>query len=341
MNLDQPLPQAAHLPLLSILIPVHNTSAYLDCLLAAFEAADNEVELVFVNDASTDDALTKLQLWQQRHPALQIHIINLLQNEGIPAVRRKLWQASRGEYIWYVDSDDVVRSDALAEIMARLRANQPDVLLFDYAVFTDGESGKPKEEHLGLPANKLLPNQRHLLYRQAVLDGKHYFWNKVFKRCVLANRIDFTIPASEDIAYSPIWLFYCRHFFYLPESLLSYRIHPTSVTQKMSVKQVYGLQAYADQAQFCQSHVGGDDIAYAYLLYKACTYYYRIQKKLALPDLGAQSRQEVGQALYAIWCRTGINPRQTAVLLVRRGMYAKALKLISLYWRHRKWRPEC
>nr|WP_255516777.1 MULTISPECIES: glycosyltransferase family 2 protein [unclassified Snodgrassella] len=314
---------------LSILIPVFNVESYLSGLLdALFSDLKALTEVIFYDDCSPDNSLSVIRKYQQSYPHVNIRILCGKKNLGITQVRQCLLQASHAEYVWFIDSDDLIEPQAVRQIRNILSEYHPDVVLFDYDVFFDG-SGKVKyHEHLSVtPANTLLHQNNGELYRLAIMDGKHYFWNKVFRRTLVTDSCDFTIPAYEDIANTPIILNQCQTYFYYPQTLVHYRIWPDSIVQKMSLKQVYGIRAYLTQAEYADKVVD-DKKCCAYLLYKAHLYYFRLCRKLRKMNLPEMEKADILLLAKELYAQKQLSTCATVSLLVRTGMWDKAAKLI-------------
>ncbi|WP_066566367.1 glycosyltransferase [Snodgrassella sp. CFCC 13594] len=204
----------------------------------------DEAEVIFYDDASPDNSYQIIQHFQDTYSGSHIRLIRGQHNVGITQVRHLLLAASSADYIWFVDSDDLVATDAPARLLKILNRFTPDVVLFDYDVFYDDSGTLKSQESLSIaPSNTLLRNSGNLLYRIAILDGRHYFWNKVFRRALIHALPDLMIPAYEDITYTPMLLNQCETFYYLPVSLVHYRIWGQSIVQKMGLGQAYGIQA--------------------------------------------------------------------------------------------------
>ncbi|MCO6521370.1 MAG: glycosyltransferase family 2 protein [Snodgrassella sp.] len=313
---------------LSILIPVYNVESYLsellDTLLPDLPAL---TEIIFYDDFSSDDSLAVIRKYQQSYPDINIRVLCGQKNLGITRVRQCLLKASYAEYIWFIDSDDRVERQAVEQIRAILNQHHPDVVLFDYDVFVD-DTGKVKHhEHLSIaPANTLLHQRSGELYRFAIMDGKHYFWNKVFRRTLVTDKCHFTIPAYEDIANTPTILNQCQTYFYYPHTLVHYRIWPNSIVQKISLKQAYGIEAYLTQAIYADAVVG-DRKCCAYLLYKAHLYYFRLCRKLARINLPEKEKEAILLLAKQQYAEKPLSTCATILLLLRTGMWGKAFKL--------------
>lgn len=131
-------PFRAHTPVrVSVIIPVYNTEAYLDQTLQSItEQTLNEIELICVNDGSTDNSLKILQRWAERDPRISIYS---KPNAGLSHTRNVGVSYATGEYLYFMDSDDILERNALEELYCKASQENLDVLYFDAISFYDEE----------------------------------------------------------------------------------------------------------------------------------------------------------------------------------------------------------
>lgn len=99
---------------ISVIIPVYNTSEYLaECLESILQQTLRNIEVICVNDGSTDNSLQILQEVQKKDS--RIKIIDQ-QNQGVSAARNAGLEAATGKYIGFVDGDDTVEHDFFAQL---------------------------------------------------------------------------------------------------------------------------------------------------------------------------------------------------------------------------------
>ncbi|WP_431903354.1 glycosyltransferase family 2 protein [Micromonospora carbonacea] len=190
-------------PLLSIVVPVHGVEAYLyQCLesilggLSAAEAA--EVELVAVDDASPDRCGEMLRSYAAGRP--QVRVVSLTRNVGLGLARNAGLAESTGRYVWFVDSDDWLPPGALPTVLARLRRDEPDVLLVDHLrVHEGGRLEVDASSHLLRGVDGCV----RLADRPELLRVQHTAWNKVVRRAFLDElELRFHPGWYEDIPFS-------------------------------------------------------------------------------------------------------------------------------------------
>lgn len=123
-------------PLLSILIPVYNAEAYLeDCLESVTSQDYANIEIICIDDGSTDRSHSILEEWQRKDDRI---IILQQENRGPSAARNKGIKASSGDYIAFVDADDIVKHNIYTKSIDIIKENELDALLFAFETFPCG-----------------------------------------------------------------------------------------------------------------------------------------------------------------------------------------------------------
>ena len=143
-------------PLVSIIIPVYNKAAYVrETLDSALGQTYPNIEIVLVNDGSTDGSLAILEKYQIKYPD-KIVLVNQ-KNGGVSKATNEGIQASKGAYIQFLDADDLLSPDKIANQVRLLEGRSPFVVAscewvnfkgdisnysrLPYGVFQDFESG--------------------------------------------------------------------------------------------------------------------------------------------------------------------------------------------------------
>ena len=118
---------------LSFIIPCFNAEKYLaECLDSIYQqdVAENEYEVICVNDGSTDHTRAIILDYQQRHSTLQL--IDLKEKRNSGEARNTGLDYATGEFIWFVDADDKIKPNVLAKLMHICSENKLDELLFNF-----------------------------------------------------------------------------------------------------------------------------------------------------------------------------------------------------------------
>lgn len=116
-------------PFLSLIVPVYNVEKYInDCLTSIINQSFEDYEVVLVDDGSTDTSGYIADTYAQKDE--RISVIHK-ENGGLSSARNAGIQACTGEYLFFIDSDDILDTEcALEKIAACLRQTKPEVLLF-------------------------------------------------------------------------------------------------------------------------------------------------------------------------------------------------------------------
>ena len=123
---------------LSIIIPVYNVELYLEkCLSSIFSSKISEklYEVIVVDDGSPDNSLAIAKDFQKKHS--NMHLISQA-NGGLGKARNEGVKHVNGKYIWFVDSDDWITSDAIGNILAAVDEFSPEVINVDF-LYSNGD----------------------------------------------------------------------------------------------------------------------------------------------------------------------------------------------------------
>lgn len=122
---------------LSLIIPVYNAERYIgQCLdsLLNQNLPDQDYEIVCVNDGSKDRSLSILEGYANAHA--NIRILNK-ENGGVTTARNAGLDAAKGDFIWFIDADDLVKENILAQLKAMVPDTGCDRIVFGAYEFTD------------------------------------------------------------------------------------------------------------------------------------------------------------------------------------------------------------
>ena len=130
----------------SIVMPVYNASSYLrEALDSIVNQSYRELEIICVDDGSTDDSFEILEQYQKSDD--RIKIIKQ-QNQYAGAARNAGLAEATGEYIMFLDSDDVFENNMISYLVKKAKKHKPDIIVFGYWRFTDNVRRKrPVRNH--------------------------------------------------------------------------------------------------------------------------------------------------------------------------------------------------
>ena len=176
---------------ISILIPVYNTSKYLErCLNSIINQNFKDIEIICVNDGSTDNSLEILRKYEAIDE--RVIIINK-KNGGLSSARNEALKKAKGEYCLNIDSDDWIEPKYLEEMYEKAKKENLDMLISDI-IFDYGYKKEIKKD-LNIENNKILNGEEYLksFFKDNFMG---YTWNKLIKKKYYN---DYNIKHNEEI----------------------------------------------------------------------------------------------------------------------------------------------
>ena len=249
---------------IGILIPVYNVADYVEeCIESILTQIDTRASILIMNDASTDNSAAIIKRFEN-HP--QVQIFDAPHNRGLSATRNALFDMAQTEYIWFIDSDDVMYEGAYKSVMSQIEKLNSDVLCADY-VSLRGKKEVKKKAFIG-KANKNYINKRNSFLDNIIENNSNHVWNKVFRRQVIQD-IRFKEGLNfEDILYMTDISLKSFQYSYLKQPVIKYREREGSILKNLDKKYVDDyLYAFTYRVEKYQ-RIGRDN-GYYYLLYKA------------------------------------------------------------------------
>ena len=117
--------------LISVVIPVYNAEEFLrQCLESLFSQCNEEVEVVLVNDGSKDNSCSICEEFIKNNPAVEARLVNQ-ENSGSLRSRVNGVAAAKGEYILFMDADDLLLEKALETLLEIIQEKRYDMILFN------------------------------------------------------------------------------------------------------------------------------------------------------------------------------------------------------------------
>lgn len=114
----------------SIIVPVFNSEKYLkDCLESIINQTYSNLEIICINDCSTDNSLKILKEYEKKDT--RIKIIDKIKNEGQMKARNEAYLISTGELIANIDSDDFIEKDTIEKSVELIKKYDVDISIFD------------------------------------------------------------------------------------------------------------------------------------------------------------------------------------------------------------------
>ena len=223
------------MPKVSVILPVYNVAPYLDEALFSLENQTlKDIEIIAVNDGSTDNSLSILE----KHAATEnrLHIYSQ-SNQGLSGARNTGMKYCKGEFVYFMDSDDIIDENTLEVSYNNARKYDADVCLFDAEVFYEKDASPipwdyNRNEVLAEGRkyngkelfNLLLDREKH----RAVVWLQFIRWDYLKK-----TRLSF-YPGiiHEDELFTPQLILQTNSIVYLNRKYVKHRVRKTSIVGK-------------------------------------------------------------------------------------------------------------
>lgn len=204
--------------ILSIVIPVYNVEKYVyDCLESVVSQVvkyKEDCEILVINDGSQDDSLSIIRSFDWRD--CNVAILNQ-DNQGLSATRNKGISLSKGDYLWFVDSDDIISPNAI-EILKNKIYDQ-DLIYIGHTIIQDDKHtivGPALDETSFIPFNygTSTPAQFIIYKRSFLIENNLFFIKGIY---------------HEDTEFTPRCAFLARKIGSINDSLYDYQIRSGSI----------------------------------------------------------------------------------------------------------------
>jgi glycosyltransferase involved in cell wall biosynthesis len=227
-------------PWLSLLFPMYRVEPWLKaCIESLKPQLDDGIELIFVDDASPDGSAALVQALLP-----QARLIRQPENRGVSAARNRLLDEARGDYLWFIDPDDLVEPGVIPRLKSLLQQHRPDLLSCDFRVFDDGPSTasvKPRHRHIASfdgPASVLMNDVDQRL-RGFFVHGQFHPWSKIVRRARWPAALRFPEGrVFEDMAVYPRLLLHTPQHLHVSEVWVAYRQRGGSLLSSLDAKRL-------------------------------------------------------------------------------------------------------
>lgn len=212
---------------ISVIIPVYNAAQHLsECLDSLLNQTLKDLEIICINDGSTDSSLEILREYSQKDSRV---IVIDQKNSGQGATRNRALEISRGEFITGLDSDDYLAPDCY-EIALRHMTEEVDMVVYGSKPF-----GSNKDVVDEFARYLHIESSGHVEVNvQTIGLITNVIWNKIFRRSII-EQYSIRFPEKvwyEDMAFIQMYSAVIRQTYMIAQNLHFYRIHSCSVMGK-------------------------------------------------------------------------------------------------------------
>lgn len=180
---------------ISVIVPVYNAEKFLErSLTSIIKQTYKQLEIILINDGSTDNSLEILK--QFKNNDSRIKVINQ-KNSGVGAARNTGLDIAKGEFISFIDADDIIENNFFESLIGNMLKFNCDVVASNIRVLAGDFSFKPYEIY----GNKLLTNNIDILKSYLTFNISTAVWGKLFRKSLIANIRFPEINLNEDFIF--------------------------------------------------------------------------------------------------------------------------------------------
>lgn len=230
--------------LISVIIPVYNVENYLnECLDSVLNQTFREIEVICIDDGSSDKSMEILQEYSKQDLRIKILTQN---NMGAGVARNRGLTIAKGEYLAFLDSDDIFRLDMLEKNYNTAVEKNCDIVICNYNKY-DTKTKQYDQTNLGI-LEKFFCDKDIFSYKDMPLHifsaFKNITWNKFLnKNFVIDNEIKFQeLFRTNDLLFTLTALISAERITIINEYLIDYRVNMTTNSQATNHK--YPLDFY-------------------------------------------------------------------------------------------------
>lgn len=234
-------------PLISVVIPYHNSEAYIAaCIESVVGQTYENIEIIAIDNLSTDGSREIVEKMQSEDSRIKIFDCD---RAGLAEARNKGIEVYSGDYLFFLDSDDVIPEDSIEILYNAAKKNNADYVCGSYRTY--GKSGPNTGRNHSL--KPFVSDKKEEIHKYILTYGKssNFAWGKLYGRNIFEGVSYPEGKMYEDIAVVPAIIENCNCLAALDNIVYDYCQHSDSLTHSCDVeKQMDGLNAWIKNAEF-------------------------------------------------------------------------------------------
>lgn len=234
---------------ISVIIPIYNTSNYIErCVLSIIKQTYSNLEIVLVNDGSTDNSLEKC--YKLSKCDKRIKVVNK-KHTGISDTRNCGLRNSCGEYISFIDSDDYISCNMYETMIFHMQKYDADIIECSFNVVNEDEIDSELEI---CAANELsVYNNSEAIEAYLLKRIQPSCCNKLFKRKIVGNTTFLPIKRLEEYCFTWEIVKKVQTYVFTPEKYYYYQLlRPESITRS---DENISIMNYIEFSKYLENHI--------------------------------------------------------------------------------------
>ena len=227
---------------ISIIVPIYNSERYLEnCILSLLNQTLQEIEIILINDASTDNSEFIMQRFQMQNQK-KIKCIYLKENIYQGGARNRGIEISQGEFLMFVDSDDTIDCTICEKLYKKAIETSSDIVFCDILKIYENKNKQLWFSYIFKQQLGIMTDEKRRLF---VFTEGYPFAKVISTKLVKENKIRYPERMKyEDLAVGAMFYIHAKKTEYIAEPLYFYSLRENSTSQrKNSVEHYDFIQA--------------------------------------------------------------------------------------------------
>lgn len=257
-------------PLVSVIIPNYNAEEYISACIESVERQTYEnIEIIIIDDGSTDSSVQIVSELLDNYNNLILHT---QENQNASIARNEGMKLAKGTYFLFLDSDDILYEDAIANLVASAEKNKADLVIGNYKTIDRNTNVirkcnvVKKDETLDEPMKYVgtVPNPSNKLYVRDIIESNRLIWGNV--------RI------GQDLNFYLKYLSCCKKINTVSSYIYGWRILQGSISNSFNFKIFDITESFKDVKRFYSIH-GKEELYQKYISAVEYRHYYLQMEK--------------------------------------------------------------
>lgn len=267
--------------IISIVVPVYNSVKYIyRCVDSLLNQTIKDIEIILVDDGSTDGSLAKCQQLALKDSRVRVFI---QPNSGVSATRNRGIASAIGEFILLLDSDDWLATNTIEELLKEQKRSCVDCVVFGLKQ-TNGNIWAPAEDKLYDTLHDLKNDFPYWLNTELLSSSV----NKLYKKSLIKELYPEGMAFGEDLLFSLDYLEQCSSVSFIKAPLYQHEVfNVSSLTHTFNTKRFDDIERI--QRRILDFAVNKEDKALYYKYIADCT---RIIRSYLASDVSLTEKKE-------------------------------------------------
>ncbi|MBT0721213.1 glycosyltransferase [Rosenbergiella collisarenosi] len=225
--------------LLSIIVPVYNVEIFIDSFIKSIlSQLTDDCEIIFIDDGSPDKSKNIIKNYIANNERLKLFE---QKNQGLSSARNTGISKSRGDFLAFIDPDDLVSPNYINRIINCIKSQNFDILTFN-ANRIDADGNYLSECTICSPSNNRLDCLKDIFNR-----GRWYAWARVYRKELFAS-IQFPVGKRfEDLLTVPELYKLSNSLLSISDILISYRVNPSGITSNPKISDLKDVSDFTNK----------------------------------------------------------------------------------------------